>query len=347
MKSINAVRGNLRTVDRDNIFEDVLDMYRTGEVLGECPIKIKYGDESAIDDGGVQRDMYSAFWEVAYSKMFEGVASLIPMVHPNIDMMIFPILGRILSHSYLVTGYLPVRIVLPTLINMIMGPTKVTQKILLDAFLDHISSVERVTFTNALKCNVTRNKFPQDIQSTLLDVLSRFGCRQLPTPDNLLSIIERVAEYEFLVKPAAAISLVNSGIPNSHKQFWMNNSITEIYNELTVTSTKILNMLMAPKEDIISEQRVYGYLTSMIGNLSVDDLRALLRFITGSSVCSATEILVTFNQLSGLGRRPIAHTCDSTLELSTLYMNYEDFYDEFRAILSNVNKEFSFRMDAL
>ena len=27
--------------------------------------------------------------------------------------------------------------------------------------------------------------------------------------------------------------------------------------------------------------------------------------------------------LSGLGRRPIAHTCDCTLELPTTYMNYD------------------------
>jgi len=68
--------------------------------------------------------------------------------------------------------------------------------------------------------------------------------------------------------------------------------------------------------------------------------------ITGSSVCSATEILVTFNSLSGLAKRPIAHTCDCTLELSTAYANYEGFYGEFQAILSKVNR-ILIPMDAL
>jgi len=192
-----------------------------------------------------------------------------------------------------------------------LGPTvKVNSQILLDAFLDHISATERTVFKNALKCKDV-NKFPQDIQDTLLDVLSRFGCRTLPTPDNIISTIEHISEYEFLVKPAAAISLIHSGIPKIHRDFWSNKSISDvssIYEQLSVTSKKVLNLLMSSETNSVGERRVYSYLTTMIGNMNTDEIRALLRFITRSSVCSATEILVTFNSLSGLARRPIAHT---------------------------------------
>ena len=237
------------------------------------------------------------------------------------------------------SGHLPVRIALPTLINMIMGPIKVTPQVLLDGFLDYISSTERGIFKDARKCQ--SDKFPSAMQGGLLDTLSKFGCRQLPTPSNLMSIIERIAEYEFL---AAAISLVHTGIPIPHKPFWIKNNITSIYNQLTVTAEKVHNLLSLPQASFLSEERVYSYLKTMVGN---DELRSLLRFVTGSSVCNSMYILVTFNTLSGLGRRPIAHTCDSTLELSTTYINYDDFYGDFQAILSKVNKEFSFRMDAL
>jgi len=47
-------------------------MYHTGDVVAEYPIMIKHRNEQAIDDGGVQRDMYSAFREEAFSKHFEG-----------------------------------------------------------------------------------------------------------------------------------------------------------------------------------------------------------------------------------------------------------------------------------
>ena len=350
MKSIRATKGAVRIVDRDNIYEDVLDMYRTGEIVGECPIEINYGSEQAIDDGGVQRDMYSAFWEEAYSSVFEGATTLIPMVHPQIDMSVFPVLGRILSHGFLVCGDLPVRIALPSLLAMILGPTvKDVSKVLLDAFLDYVSSTERMVFKDALECKDV-HRFPGDIQDTLLNVLSRFGCRTLPTPSNLISTIKRVSEYEFIVKPAAAIALIHSGIPKSHKDYWSTKSMEDLcsmYDQLTVSSKKVLSLLKSSEAKSINEVRVYDYFTTMIGNMSTEELRPLLRFITGSSVCSAMDILVTFNSLSGIARRPIAHTCDTTIELSTSYVNYDDFYDEFKAVLNKVNKEFSFRMDAL
>ena len=109
------------------------------------------------------------------------------------------------------------------------------------------------------------------MQDTLLDVLSRFGCRSLPTPNNLVSTIECVSEYEFLIKPAAAITLIFSGLPKAHR-----------FDVLRRASN-----------------RVYGYLTQMVGNVDPDSLRAFLRFVSGSSVCSATELLTIFQAWVG------------------------------------------------
>lgn len=349
MKSVNAIKGATRVIDRDNLYADVVDIYQSGEIVGECPIHIKYSSEEALDYGGVQRDMFSAFWEVVYSKFFEGATLLIPMVHPHMDMTIYPILGRVLSHGYLVTGHLPVRIALPTLINMLLGPKSVSCTILLEAFLDYISSTERAVFKEALTYSADR-KFPCAVEETLLTVLSRFGCRQLPTPLNLKACIEKIAQYEFVSRPAAAIFSVYSGIPLNHQGFWMKQnvaSMSQIYEKLTVTAKKVTGLLMIPATESPNEERVSGYLTTMIGNISTNELRSFLRFVTGSTVCIATEILVTFNSLGGLARRPLAHTCDSTLELSSTYMNYDEFYLDFKVIFDKVNEEFTFRMDAL
>ena len=321
MKSVNAVKGGTRIVDRNNVYEDVIDMYRCGDIVGECPIHIKFSSEEGLDYGGVQRDMFSAFWEQAYSEFFEGATLLIPMVNPHMKMSIYPILGRIISHGYLVAGHLPVRIALPTLINMLLGPKTVSCQILLEAFLDYISAHERAVFKEALTYDID-GKFSSTIQETLLSVLSRFGCRQLPSPYNLKSCIEHIAQYEFITRPAAAVFAVYSG-------------------------EKVRGMLVLPQAQSPNEERVYGYLTTMIGNMNTNELRSFLRFVTGSTVCSSNDILVTFNILSGLSRRPIAHTCDSTLELSSTYINFDEFYEDFKVIFDKVNEEFSFRMDAL
>lgn len=93
-----------------------------------------------------------------------------------------------------------------------------------------------------------------------------------------------------------------------------------------------------------NEERVLNYL---IGNMNTNELRLFVRFVTGSTVCSAGEILVTFCIMSDFERRPIAHTCDSTLELASTYINYDTFYNEWKSIFEKVNEEYSFRMYAL
>ena len=107
MKSIQAVQGFQHEIDRENVYEDVINLYRN-----EYPIAIAFVGEIAIDNGGVQRDMYSAFWEKAYTSL------LTPMFHPQTDMSVFPVIGSILSHGFLVTGLLPDRIAVPTLTRL-------------------------------------------------------------------------------------------------------------------------------------------------------------------------------------------------------------------------------------
>ena len=110
---------------------------------------------------------------------------------------------------------------------------------------------------------------------------------------------------------------------------------------LTATPSKVLEVLDEPDFVHSAQERVYGYLRQFIGNMKMDEVRNFLRFVTGSSVLSNAAIKVTFNALGGLARRPIAHTCDNSVELSTEYLTYVDFTSEFEAILS----EYSWSMD--
>ena len=57
-------------------YEDVIDLYREGDIIGECPISIEFKGEMAKDLGGVQRDMFSEFWDIVYGRFFEGTATL-------------------------------------------------------------------------------------------------------------------------------------------------------------------------------------------------------------------------------------------------------------------------------
>ena len=351
MKSVHAKFGEEHTINRDNVYEDVIDLYHDGEIVGECPITIRFQGELGQDLGGVQRDMLSEFWDVAYGKFFEGATTLTPMIHPQLDFTVYPILGRgVMSHGYLVVGMLPIRIALPSLVSMLLGPSAlVSTQVIVDSFIDYISASERRILKDALTFD-KEGSFPSSVQENLLNVLSRFGCCQLPKPANLMQLIEQVARYEFISKPSAAISLIHSGIPIPHQGFWSSKSVKDIcqlYHRLGVTPQKVVSLLNFPHQYTQTEARIGGYLTTMIGNMQTEQLTAFMRFVTGSGVCTVKSIDVTFNSLSGLARRPIAHTCDPLLELPISYLNYNDFHCEFQTILSETNKEFCFRMDAV
>ena len=298
--------------------------------------------------GGVQRDMLSAFWAEAYTHLFEGAKTLTPMIHPGLDMAVYPILGRIISHGYLSCGMLPVCISLPSLISMVLGPTvPIPSDIIIQSFADYVSDVERCTLKAALD---SKESFSAAMRADLLNLLSRFGCRQVPTRSNLCALVEQMALYEFCAKPAAALSLIHSGIPLNHKRFWEDKSAADVHRifyEMSVSPTKVLSILVFDNMTNDLEERVCSYLMTMIGNMQVSELSTFLRFVTGASVCIVPKIKVEFNALSGFARRPIAHTCDCILELPTSYMNYEDFRGEFKAIFDMTDETFSWRMDAL
>ena len=55
--------------------------------------------------------------------------------------------------------------------------------------------------------------------------------------------------------------------------------------------------------------------------MRMDEIRHFLsEFTTGSSVLIAEKITISFNALSGISRRPIAHTCSCVLELIAFYL---------------------------
>ena len=59
-----------------------------------------------MDCGGVACDMFSGFWEEAIKKVLMDLTWMIPAIHSEIDMQVFPILGLLLSHGFLACSYL-------------------------------------------------------------------------------------------------------------------------------------------------------------------------------------------------------------------------------------------------
>ena len=60
-------------------------LYRQKKMGKEFPMNIALQSEKALDQGGVTREMLSAFWEVAYATYFYGEGVVIPLIHAQID----------------------------------------------------------------------------------------------------------------------------------------------------------------------------------------------------------------------------------------------------------------------
>lgn len=326
-------------IKRDKIYEDVLEVYTDNlEVLNEYPLRIKFEGEKAFDCGGVCREMFSCFWKLAYQRHFDGDRLLVPSVCPGMQISLVTTLGTILSHGYLVCGFLPIRLAFPVIASALKGPyIKISDAIMLESFFDYISMYESSLLKKALILAKQGVSFSDDIMPQLIQLTSRFECTVIPQCHNLRQIIVDISRHVFLGKPMGLLYALHGGVPQSHRSFWSQFAVEKLFDlfrALNATPSVVLRLIEEPEFENRAEAKIFYYLTSYIGNSKQNELRSFLRFVTGSSVVLGQSIKISFNSLHGLARRPIAHTCDCQLDLPTTYSNYPDFEKEFDSILA-------------
>lgn len=348
LSTLNCEHGSPHLVARDDIYNDVLKLYANfNELVNEYPFRIAFDDEEALDTGGVCRDMFSGFWKTVCDRFFDGSGSLVPATHPNVDMGALPIIGTVLSHGYIVSGFLPVQICFPVLAAILLGPTiQIEDSLLCQSFINHLNYYDSSIIKEAF-LEQSRHQFSPNIHSRILALLAGFDSRKVPSPANLKSTLVCIARHEFLVKPLGAIYAINGGIPAQHRSFWRDMKLEcflKVYLRATASVSSVLGIIIEPPLMDASQSVVYGYLRKYVGNMKNSEVRDFLRFVTGSSALIVDEISVTFNGLSGLSRRPVAHTCTPMLELPTTYETLVEFSQEFDALLSS---ELSWIMDAI
>ena len=219
---------------------------------------------------------------------------------------------------------------------MLLGTSvQVPSSLLVASFIDSLNTYEQSELKAGLE---SKNAFTPEIHTKLVSIISRFEGRQLPTPSSLREIIVQLARYQFLIKPMPATLAIHSGLPDFERPFWEEKFLADmymLYTSMFATPEKVIGIVQESESMNAGEQRVFTYLTEMIGSMRQHELSSFLHFVSGSSVCLEKKISVTFNNLSGLGHRPIAHTCVCLLELPVSYLSYLDFATEFRSILSD------------
>ena len=352
MDELETHAGLPHEINRSCLYDDVIDLYTksTATIIQEFPFRVTFTGEKAVDTGGVCRDMFSAFWDDAYLKSFDGGIVLTPAMHPGVSMNVFPILGTIISHGFLSCGFLPIRIAFPVLAAIVYGPTvSIPTDMLLKSFEDFLTSYESGIVKLAVFLEKENKSFSSNLLSKLIEILSRMGCCRIPTRDNFKVLLTEVAQFNFTTKCMGALYAMHSGIPVTHRSFWNKLSIEDffrLYQGLIATPERILSILKHPECNSAAQERVFDYLVTFIGDIKQEELLGFTRFVTGCSVLVARELTVTFNGASGLGRQPFAQTCPCNLELPTSYSSYQEFAREFLGILRS-DSSLTWAMDAI
>ncbi len=89
---------------------------------------------------------------------------------------------------------------------------------------------------------------------------------------------------------------------------------------------EVLAIIEEPEDMNMAQTKAsFSFLTTFVANSNPDDLRLLLRFITGSSVMIDFPIKVVFNNLP---------SC-KTVELPSSYETYPEFQQEMVKLLSS------------
>ena len=280
--------GNLHEVNRESLVHLLFELYKLHKVDLECPIRFKYENELAVDAGGVSRDVYGTFWDKVYEKFFDGVSCVIPAMNPSIEMDLFHVIGRILSHGYLAIGFLPVRVSFASLCTMLLGnEVVIPDSILIDSFVNYVSNREAAILQTAL----SSLSFSRNVVAKLADLLGAYNCFQVPCCGNLKDLLCKIAKCELIQKPLALLLMIHSGVTAEHSQFWKEqdvNTLYKLYCSMTCTAEKVLGHIVSEPMSLI-EQRTLRYFKQFVGNLSTKDLSTLLRFITGLPVCTDRE----------------------------------------------------------
>ena len=100
-----------------------------------------------------------------------------------------------------------------------------------------------------------------------------------------------------------------------------NRSVYNLYNELSVTTDKVLSFLTIDDPSTMTKAKeiVFTYLKRYVRNLTEKELPSFMRFITGSATYSGEHIKVIFHSYTGNLPHVLLHTCSSmTLEYSLM-----------------------------
>lgn len=316
--------------------EDMIEAFKDGSIM-DSPVKVvmvnAFGKEEwGVDNDGVLRDALSAFWCSFYDSCTVGEEERVPAVRHDFKEAEWGATARILVKGYKEVKFFPVKLSKVFMFAALFEENQIPDELLLESFLAYVSKDERDLINVAL----SNDELNEDQNEEWIDFLDRFSCRRVPVKEQRGAVIVELAHKEMVQVAQYVIDSWKKPLESilSCVGFTSMESLKQLYANTKPTVKRVLNLILA--EPTSNSQRdALSFLKRYIRGLDDEKLVKFLRYCTDATMVCVDSIQVTFTNLDGMARRPVAHTCGSVLELPTTYQSFPQFREEVNNIFSS------------
>lgn len=332
--------GEIITMDiiikRENVIEEMLRLYKD-ETIVQKKVKVTFKDELGLDYGGLTKELFSEFWKKIIPEFFRGENRSVPFlslskIRKGLDEN-FPIIGRILAHTIILTRSIPTNICKSIYLKLGSLDKEVKQEILLEDLFHFLTPVEQRLIYKAKNSFEELNDSEKDM---LLDLFATYGLLENPKILEIKDQLSIIAENILCIESHNFIKKIKDGIPLFCEKFFTDltdSKVNFLFEQQVANPNKVVTVLKTDPEELNNIQtRVFYFLKTYIKNLTQESLSKMLLFIT-ASLHLPDKITVSF-KTSGF---PAAHTCSNVLELPTTYSSYQELKTLFDSILEDEN----------
>jgi hypothetical protein len=311
-KAFNALFDDVHiTIRRDHIVADLLLAYRDRNMINKHVLVTIQGEDA--HGNGVAREMYALFWDTLLSQNAEGDSEFTIPVVLTLTADDYVNIGKILTHQFIQFGAFPVRINQASIQQAIFGYA--SDECMVSSFLRLLPVRERKCLSNALLGNESFSV--EDV----LEVLEDYNLREMPSRNNIHTILLQVAKNEFVTKPFMCLLNIREGMGS----FWNDVSEEEVqslYDFSRPTARRIISSLKCSVTDS-KEAQVLRWLTRYLKSSTDVLLSNFLRFCSGTDVViPGATIALKFNTMPPTALRPMAKTCFRILKLPKNYASF-------------------------
>ena len=318
---------NRITIRRDHIVTDLLSAYQDQDITTKRLLVTIENDDAY--GSGVAREMYALFWDTFLSQYAEGESEFTIPVLLTLTADDYINLGRILTHQFVQFGAFPVRINQASIQQAIFG--HVPDECILSSFLRLLPSREKESLSNAM-----RGEQPFPVEE-VLEVLEDYNIREMPSSNNIRTILLQVAKNELVTKPYMHLLNIRKGMGS----FWddvTKEEVKSLYDISEPTAKRIISCLKCTPKDS-KETQTLRWLTRYLKASSDAILSNFLRFCSGTDVVvPGATIALKFSTLPPAAIRPMAKICFRILYLPKHYESFSHMRSNLDVYFSNPSK---------